>query len=622
MNNIDNKYIITIDQLNNSEAVVSVTAPTKVEIQAVLRVMKQRLTYVDDSKKFTWEVREGFGDANEYFFDIHTQTLAIGLLSRLRFELNKFAPQFKIVITDNIRKIFTIPSGVEVTNQDISNFADSLDLKNIVNNERIVPYEHQINLVTKAINKRRASLLACTSAGKSLSINILTRWLIKNERGKILVIVPSTNLVEQLFSDFSNDYGWVDAKKYCTLIHGTSEDKLTNKQKSKLSDLGLGEEVMLKDITISTWQSLQGKITACCDECSELSKKAKTMRDKKYGKCPKCEVNNEKNREFFRTFTHVIVDEAHGTRGSVLRDILKLCENAINFKIGVSGTLPDEGIENVQIESELGKKIEVIRLAELINKGILTPVSVISLIIPYNFDRRPFICRQTYQDEYSMICYNGSRKEVLKMLINSNKINQDQNTVLLYKNKDTLHEMYEYLSQEFPDFKYKLIIGDVKTHEREEIRKSLEFSSGNIILATYGTMKQGVNIKFLHNLVFCEFSKSMFEVVQAVGRTVRKHPKKKEAFIYDISDDASYFTNPRSAYGKSKLQENYSVQHYNARKIYYKQEQIPVTEYSLKGIYEADVYPELVKERREAKKKKGNKKVVSKAKGLESEFLN
>lgn len=622
MNTLGEKYIVEFDLYNNRDAVVNVTAPTKLEIQSIVRLMKHRMTYVDDSKKFTWECKEGFGDANEYFFDTHTQTLALGLLSRLTKELKLYAPKYKITITDKLRKVFTTPSGSNVTTDDINQFASTLNLKNIVTNDKITPFEHQIDLVTEAINKRRVSILACTSAGKSLSINILTRWLMKYERAKILVIVPSTNLVEQLYSDFSNDYGWEDAKKHCTLIHGTSDDKLTDKQKVKLNDLGLGEEVMLKDITISTWQSLQGKLTACCDECSELPARSKTLRDKKYGKCPKCESNNDKNKEFFKTFSHVIVDEAHGTRGSVLRDILRLCENAINFKIGVSGTLPDEGIENVQIESELGKKVEVVRLDTLIKKGILTPVSIVSIIIPYNYDKRALICRQSYQDEYSMICYNGSRKAIIKMLMDAGKINKEQNTVLLYKNKDTLHEMHEYLKVEFPDYNYRIIIGDVKTLEREEIRKSLEFSTGNIILATYGTMKQGVNIKLLHNLVFCEFSKSMFEVVQAIGRTVRKHPKKKEAFVYDISDDAGYYSNPRTEYGKPHYKQNYSSKHYDARKVYYKQENIPVIEYSMKGIYEADVFPELMKERREAKKKKATKKVAVEPKGKKSKFLN
>ena len=72
---------------------------------------------------------------------------------------------------------------------------------------------------------------------------------------------------------------------------------------------------MLKPVTISTWQSLQNKPDS-----------------------------------FFNVFTAVIVDEAHGTRGAVLRDILDKCVNATDFKIGLSGTLPTEGLDAAWVE--------------------------------------------------------------------------------------------------------------------------------------------------------------------------------------------------------------------------------------------------------------------------------
>ena len=102
---------------------------------------------------------------------------------------------------------------------------------------------------------------------------------------------------------------------------------------------------MHKDITISTWQSLQNKRVRECHLCSKIR-----IRKKKPANCPECKKIKEKAEKFFNAFTAVIVDEAHSVRGEVLRDILGYCNNATDYKIGMSGTLPDEGLESAWIE--------------------------------------------------------------------------------------------------------------------------------------------------------------------------------------------------------------------------------------------------------------------------------
>ena len=80
------------------------------------------------------------------------------------------------------------------------------------------------------------------------------------ENRKVLLVVPSTNLVEQMFSDFCYDYGWKEAETCCTRIYSNSKDKLKKTELLQLKKLNLNESVMLKQLTISTWQSLQNWI--------------------------------------------------------------------------------------------------------------------------------------------------------------------------------------------------------------------------------------------------------------------------------------------------------------------------------------------------------------------------
>lgn len=545
--------IIYFDRLDDVNARMSLHGGDGMDFRRIEGFVYNTLSFHDKSKTFTWAAQNGYDDCMVRFYDKGTHSLPIGLIPRITRTLKEMYSGWKVRISDSIRAMYTPPAPIS---QDaIRAYAVTLDLHGTgEKGERIdiVPYEHQYRLVEQALNRRRCSLLACTSAGKSLSMCIIARYLVEKERRKILIIVPSTNLVEQLYSDFHDDYGWAEARQHCTLLHGTSEDKLTKRDMEHLEALNLGEESVLKDITIATWQTL-----------------------------------TRKSDEFFRVFTAVLVDEAHSARGVELRDIIAKCVNALDFKVGVSGTLPDDGLDAGQIEGALGPKVEVVRLKELVRIGILTPVEVDAIYIPYPPANRRMLCKQPYKSQASIMMRNGSRNDVIDMLIDSGHIGRDQNTVILYKTKQYLEELHSHLSTKYPDFNYHVIRGEVSPEEREAIRKAMGKSRGNIILGTYGCMKQGVNIRLLHNLVFAEPAKSEYMVVQSIGRIVRPHPEKKLAKVFDLVDDASYFINKRS--GGQTLRVNYMVAHYNERLDYYNRDGIPVHEIHLDGQYEATI---------------------------------
>ena len=572
MADVTEKAVLTFTLHDPVYVHVDISASDPKEVRKLQTYIFASMTYFDQNKAKSWECREGFKSPMVYFFNKEENLLPIGLVPRMcKLVQNRFS-NVSFKLDKSVRDLFVPPKG-ELTMDDVKAYAATLNIHNLHSGTPLVPYEHQIKLATRAINGRRISLLACTSAGKSLSMMIIARYLVERERKKVLIVVPSTNLVEQLFSDFHDDYGWEDARNYCTLIYATSDDKLSKKQKERLAESNLGEEVMLKSITISTWQSLQNKPD-----------------------------------KFFECFTAVMVDEAHSTRGEKLRDILSKCVNATDFKIGLSGTLPDIGIDAGYIESQLGRKEEIVRLKELVAKGILTPVTVNSLWVPYPRNLRTKICSMNYDEESSLCMNNSSRRDVMKLLIDSGKITTEQNTVVLFRLITNLELMEQFLRTNYPQFKYHVIKGDISTDEREEIRKSIEYSTANIILATYGCMKQGVNIKLLHNLVMSDPAKSQYMVVQSVGRIVRPHKDKPMAYVYDIVDDASYFTNPRNG-GPPKLRANYGVRHYEDRKQYYDKDDIPINDIHMDGIYEAQVDMDLIAEKRKKAAEKAAEKV-------------
>ena len=83
----------------------------------------------------------------------------------------------------------------------LDGFIRGLNLKS--RGKSIKPRDYQVNAVDFAIRKHRALLLSPTASGKSLIIYILVRYyeilLRESQNDKILILVPTTSLVEQMY---------------------------------------------------------------------------------------------------------------------------------------------------------------------------------------------------------------------------------------------------------------------------------------------------------------------------------------------------------------------------------------------------------------------------------------
>ena len=121
---------------------------------------------------------------------------------------------------------------VEVENDFVSPPAVADYMKNIC---KYKPRDYQYMTVYKALKNNRGLFLSPTGSGKSLMIYSIVRYYVASGK-KILLIVPTTSLVEQMIKDFK-DYGWA-AEEFCHTIY-SGKDKNTD-----------------KPVVISTWQSI------------------------------------------------------------------------------------------------------------------------------------------------------------------------------------------------------------------------------------------------------------------------------------------------------------------------------------------------------------------------------
>lgn len=519
---------ILIDKVNNSTAVLRVKGFKRHYGTHPKYFVNSSLTFYEEGYQFTYKYKHNLSSGKKSLFNNSESTFPMGLVPKIYKSLNENYPDASVAISPHILSSYQRPGG-KANNEEISEFIESLGL----------PYEvrdYQFDMIKTSINKRRRALSACTGSGKSLVIYVLARWLLQKEDTDVLVIVPSMSLVEQIYGDFK-EYGWDDIEHYCSRLHSDIK-KPSKAEREEMKKYNILPDHLLKRVVVSTWQSLA-----------------------------------HKPADFYRRFGAVICDEAHSAQADILSNIIYGCKNA-DLRIGLSGTIPDNGLNAHVITGCLGPTQVVVTTADLIERGILTKTEIIALKIPYDDRSKKIVKKFKYAEEVEATSLCGSSEKVIVTLLDKKKITLKENTIILVKHIELLDRIYNIIEEQFPEFKVVKYHGAVKVGERERIRAEVEKDSGHILVCTYGTMKQGVNIKRINNIIFGQGSSSLVTVKQSIGRGLRLHSEKPILRIYDIVDDL------RSV-ARTKEHINYAYRHYLERLGYYNQDKYPITEYIL-----------------------------------------
>jgi len=355
-----------------------------------------------------------------------------------------------------------------------------------------LPFEirdYQFDAISTGVHRKRAVLLSPTGSGKSLIIYVLARYWLERlttgyqypKGGRVLVIVPTTGLVEQMYGDFVN-YGCSDRA-----IHRIYSGKDKNFDQA---------------ICISTWQSIY--------------------------KLP---------RDWFSQFGMVIGDECHGFKSKSLMNIMNKATEA-EYRFGTTGTLDGALTHELVLQGLFGKVYRVTTTKSLQDSDTLAQLKIKRIILDYPEEIREEFGKRTYQEEIEYIVSNSKRNSFIRNLA----LDQTGNTLVLYnyveKHGKPLFNLIEDKADE--NRKVFFVSGNVDTADREAIRGIVEKSKNAIIVASLGTFSTGINIRNLHNIIFASPSKSQIRVLQSIGRGLRKSDDGKETTLYDISDDISW----------------------------------------------------------------------------------
>ena len=376
---------------------------------------------------------------------------------------------------------YIIEKGVEddrnLIREDVRKFTESLRPQSKGNQLEIRDY--QTDAILHSLRKHRSLIVSPTASGKSLIIYTLIRYynLLLKEK-KILILVPTTSLVEQMYSDFI-DYGWSD--KYVHRIYSGHE---------RTTD---------KPVIVSTWQSLY--------------------------KMPK---------KYFENFGCVLGDEAHLFKSKSLTSILTKLENC-KYRHGFTGTLDGTQTHRLILEGLFGAVEKVVSTKDLIDKNTLAKLTIKCIVLKHPEEECKRIKGSTYAEEIDYLVSQPIRNKFITNLCKA----LTGNTLVLFqlveKHGKVLYDMMKGF-----DRKVFFVYGGTDTQTRENIREITENETNAIIVASYGTFSTGINIRNLHNIVFSSPSKSRIRVLQSIGRGLRTSSTKSSTVVFDLADNLSH----------------------------------------------------------------------------------
>ena len=499
---------------------------------------------------------------------------AIGLWQ----EIFKFFKKNKVEFDGLLENSNVFKRNLNHTFEEFKEIVDSWGLK-------LQPRPYQYESAYNILQWKQSISELATRGGKTLIAYMIFRYCSEYFNTKrILMVVPSIDLVKQGYNDF-NEY----AEYFKTECIWSG-----------------GKLVESANLTIGTFQSL----------IKFLDKKSK-----KY------------NPHFFDGYDLVFVDETHRATAEQMKTIISQpFMKDVKLAFGMTGTIPKEKtIEYYCLKSLLGATIQKIKPKELMDAGYISPVKIHQVRLHYkdldksseNWIRcaeyaisdfvndengnRIELDNPEFQIKYekripngiemirNKIFMNGVDKEdalyalsrnsyiqAIKGLVakstNSNvlviermlthfmneRVNYlcdsilpkcDKNTLILGHHTTYLKYLVEEIKKKFPYRHIELITGEVSTKKRDKIKNVLKTYNDCILVASFGVMSTGITLSNLCFGVFIESFKSNTINMQSIGRGLGLSELKDEYTLYDIIDcfDPKILTNKIYLQGIEKI---------------------------------------------------------------------
>jgi len=211
---------------------------------------------------------------------------------------------------------------------------------------------YQVDSVNAALAAGSGFVVAATGSGKTWMVAGLCSVL-NSEQKRCIVIVPSSDLVEQTAATFR--LGMLD----CGIYSGSKKD--------------------IHHLTVvATWQALQN------------------------------------NPRIVEDFDAVIIDEAHGATAKTIGELMNVHGRNLAYRFGFTGTMPKAKIDQMTLRGSIGEVLFSITAAELMEMGYLAKLEIEPLQIIDEAIEEEF---PDYSSEKTFLSKSPKRLDLLADLI-------------------------------------------------------------------------------------------------------------------------------------------------------------------------------------------------------------
>ena len=445
--------------------------------KSIIKELYDHFTFKIKDAHFNPKVKARLWDGKIRLLNLATQRIYKGLLSHVVAWCNDngYSVELDSELIQN--------ENLKIT-QNIQTFIDSIKLN-------FEPYSFQKPSAVYCLKNKRALVLSPTGSGKSLIIYYILRYLLEKSkfRFKILLCVPSIDLVEQLLEEFIEYDKTFPIQNYVHQIY-SGKEKQTQKQ-----------------IVISTWQSIY-----------------------------------EYDSKYFSQWNAVIIDEAHQAKADSLKKILESSVNA-KYKIGLTGTIDNLEVDKLVIEGLTGPIYTTTTTHEMMKAGQSSQLEVKILLLNHTSKLPPQ--NMSFQSERKYLVQSEIRNNFIANLIK--KYTPNKNILVLTDSRNHILLLKKALeAKEIDKNKIIIVTGSTDKDERKLARHRAEKENGLIFLATFGVYSTGINIKNLQYLIFATGTKAWIKLLQSIGRLLRKDGKDNFAILFDIADRFDWKTIKRN----------------------------------------------------------------------------
>src|ERR1035437_2967850 len=416
---------ITITKVNESN--FRITADT-----GTLQEIKEYFTFAVPGAKYSPKFKMRIWDGKISLLNLNTRTMYMGLISKLLD-----------FCTDRGYKPILSPDMFfknKVDAKEVIEFVNTLNIHSDGNPIKIRDYQYAA-IYAGILNKRR-TLLSPTASGKSLIIYCIIQWILKKDKGSVLLLVPTVGLVGQMESDFL-DYS-----------NGTFTVQTISDGASK---------IVSNSVVVSTWQSVF----------------------KQTGK-------------WFNQFDGIIVDEVHTAQANSIRGIMESATD-VHYRIGLTGTLSGSKTHELVISGLFGKISQITTTAKLIEDGHTADIDIRCLVLEYqDKEEQKLIKGADYPGEVAYLCTSEKRNNLIAKIA----VKSTGNTLVLYNNiihGDLLYVAINDLLPEGSLRKVFLINGSVSGDDRNNIRAIVEKEGLNAVELYFGD--QSIILKHSDNVL-------------------------------------------------------------------------------------------------------------------------